>query len=229
MDLFTVGTLRWSGIFGVIGAILFITGDLLYNHIPGSTQKPAEKMSKLPVSRLLNAGLLGMIGCWLYTLASIQIYLAFRPAGGTFAVVIFLAFAVTMINYGIGHTAYFAIASGAQVAVQLGSNAETGGKLGNTFFQKVLYITYIPVGICSLMMVYGISTGRSLYPRWMVIFLPILIYLLKTPINHVLRGRLGRWSTTVMIISLCSFFLSYPRSCYGMALSLNPAHSTWEW
>ena len=28
-----------------------------------------------------------------------------------------------------------------------------------------------------------------MYPRWMVIFLPIVIYLLKTPVTRILRGR----------------------------------------
>jgi len=40
------------------------------------------------------------------------------------------------------------------------------------------------------MMLYGIVTGQSLYPRWMAIFLPVFTYLLKTPILRVLRGRL---------------------------------------
>jgi hypothetical protein len=41
-----------------------------------------------------------------------------------------------------------------------------------------------------LMMLYGIVTGQSMYPRWMVIFLPIIIYLLKTPVTRILKGRL---------------------------------------
>jgi hypothetical protein len=189
MPLYTTWALRWFGIFGILGSVLFIAGDLLYNHIPGSTKSPMEKMSVLPETRLLNAGLLGMIGCWLYALASAQIYLAFQPAGDVFAFVVLVAFGTVMISYGIGHTAYFSIASGAQAAVRLGSDAETGGKLGNMFFQKLVYITYIPVVIASLMMFYGIITGQSLYPRWMVIFLPVVIYFLKTPIVLILKGR----------------------------------------
>lgn len=190
MSISTLWALRWLGIFGILGAILFIAGDLLYNHVPGSKKNPAEKMSTLPESRLLNAGTLGLLGCWLYTLASAHLYIAFQSVGSTFGVVVFLAFAAVMICYGISHTAYFAIASGAQTAVRLGSNAEIGGKLGNSFFQRLVYITYIPVAIASLMMIYGILSGRSLYPRWMVLFLPVVIYLLKTPVVRLLKGRL---------------------------------------
>ena len=189
MSLFSTWALRLFGVSGIIGAILFIIGDLLYNHIPGSTKSPTEKMSLQPESRLLTAGTLGMIGCWLYTLAAAQLYLAFQPAGGTFAFILLLAFGAVMICYGIAHTAYFSIASGAQAAVRLGSDAETGGKLGKAFFQRLTYVTYIPVVVASVMMFYGIITVQSLYPRWMVILLPVVIYLLKTPVVRILRGR----------------------------------------
>ena len=190
MSIFTTWALRLFGISGIIGSILFIFGDLLYNHIPGSKNSPTVKMSKMPESRLLNAGTLGLVGCWFYTLASLHLYIAFRPAGDYLAFIFFLAFAATMICYGISHTAYFAIATGAQVAAQLGSDAESGGKLGNAFFKRLVYITYIPVAISSLMMLYGIVAGRSMYPRWMVVFLPIVIYLLKTPATRILKGHL---------------------------------------
>lgn len=190
MFIFTIWAMRIFGLTGMLGSILFITGDLLYNHIPGSKGSPALKMSQMPASRLLNAGTFGLVGCWFYTLASFHIYIAFRPAGDTFAAIITLAFAATMICYGISHAAFFAIAAGAQAAVQHGSEAESGGKLGNAFFQRLVYITYIPVGVFSGMMLYGIVARRSLYPVWMLIFMPIVLYLLRTPVTRILKGRL---------------------------------------
>jgi hypothetical protein len=147
-------------------------------------------MSGMPESRLLNAGTLGLVGCWFYTLASAQIYIAFQPAGIAFALVVFLLFAAVMICYGVTHTAYFAIASGAQVASRFGLDIESGGKLGSTFYRRLVYITYIPVSVASVMMLYGIIAGKSMYPRWMVFFLPIIIYLLKKPVVRILKGRL---------------------------------------
>jgi hypothetical protein len=186
---FTVWSLRLFGISGIIGSILFICGDLLYNHLPGSSASPTIKMSTLSESRLLNAGTLGLVGCWFYTLAALHVYIAFRPAGELFASILFLAFAAIMISFGIAHTAYFSIAAGARTAAALAADREAGGKLGNVFFQRLTYITYVPTAIASLMMVVGILMGRSLYPRWMVIFLPIVIYLLKIPLTRILKGR----------------------------------------
>jgi hypothetical protein len=95
-----------------------------------------------------------------------------------------------MIGYGTAHAAYFSIAAGAQMAAASGSDVENGGKAGNAFFQRLTNIIYIPVAISSLMMIYGVVTHKSLYPIWMVVFLPVVIYLLKTPIVRVLKGRI---------------------------------------
>src|SRR4030065_1775288 len=120
MTIFTTWALRLFGISGIIGSILFIFGDLLYNHVPGSKNSPTVKMSKLPESRLLNAGTLGLVGCWFYTLASLHLFVAFWPAGDIFAFILSLAFTAKMISYGLSHTAYFSIATGAQIAAKLG-------------------------------------------------------------------------------------------------------------
>ena len=195
MNIFTPWALRLFGLSGIIGSILFIWGDLSYNHIPGSKDSPAQRMSGLSEKILLRAGTLGMIGCWFYCLASLHVYLAFQPAGEIFAFILWLAFAASMIGYGIGHTAYFSIATGAQTAVKLGSDAETGGKLGSTFFKRLTNIIYIPVVIFSLMMIYAILSGRSLYPIWMLAFLPTVLFLLKTPVLKLLKGRLQQLIT----------------------------------
>lgn len=190
MNIFTTWALRLSGLSGIIGSIFFIFGDLLYNHIPGSKNSPAVKMSTMPESRLLNAGTLGLPGCWFYIFGSLHLYIAFRPVGDLFAFIIFLLFAAVMICYGITHTAYFSIAAGSQVSAKHSLDAESGGKLGTIFFQRLIYITYIPVAIASLMMLYGITLERSMYPIWMVVFLPIVIYLVKNPVMQILKGRL---------------------------------------
>ncbi len=190
MFIFTTWALRLSGLSGIIGSLLFICGDLLYNHVPGSSASPAVKMGKLPASRLILAGTLGLFGCWFYTLAAWHLYMAFWPAGEIFALILLLAFGAVMICYGISHTAYFSIAAGARVAADNGTDMEKGGHLGNAFFQRLVAITYVPVVISSLMMLYGIVTGRSLYPRWMFVFMPVIIYMLKTLVVRILKGRL---------------------------------------
>jgi len=39
----TVVALRWLGFSGILGALLFVVGDLLYQYIPDSSKSLAEK------------------------------------------------------------------------------------------------------------------------------------------------------------------------------------------
>ena len=128
---------------------------------------------------------------WLLVLyaGSITSLLGFSTRRPIFGLMLSVAFGAVMVCYGIAHTAYFSIATGARVAIRFGSDADQGGKLGRAFFQRIVHITYIPVAISSLMMFYGIVAGRSLYPRWMIVFLPVVVYLLKSPVMRISKGH----------------------------------------
>ena len=147
-------------------------------------------MSTLSEKRLINAGIFGLVGCWLYTFSSFQVYLVFAPAGKILSLFILLSFMIVMICYGVCHAAYFAIASGAHYSARLGSDAESGGKLGNRFFKKLSQITFIPVAVSSILMIYGLFFRHTLYPNWMIIFFPVVIYLMKPLISRLPNVRI---------------------------------------
>ena len=189
MFILTTWALRCFGLSGIVGAVIFICGDLLYNHIPGSTQTLYEKMSSLPQKRLVTAGVLGLIGSWFYLFGSLHIFYAFLLVGENFALATAIVFALIAIAYGVAHSSYYAIASTTKVARENQLDIEAAGKIGEALFSKLVLITYIPVVIVSLLMIYGVLSGRSMYPIWMVVFLPIIPYLLRVPLLEILRGR----------------------------------------
>ena len=174
MSIEPVILLRLCGIAGIFGALVTGMGDLLYNHVPGSTQTLYEKMSMFSQKRLVSAGALGLIGSWLYSLSAFHLYFAFQSVGEDMALSIAIAFAWVAIAYGVAHASYYAIGSNAKLARDNGLDIEKAGKAGEALFTKIVMITYIPVAITSLFMVYGVITGHSAYPIWMVIFLPIV-------------------------------------------------------
>jgi len=190
MPIEPVTIIRLCGIAGIFGALATGIGDLLYNHIPGSTQTLFEKMSSLPQKRLVTAGIMGLIGSWLYFFSAFHLYYAFFPVGNNFALAAFISFALVAIAYGVDHASYYAIGITAKVARENQLNIESAGKMGEALFSKLVLITYIPVLITSLLMLYGVLSGRSAYPLWMVIFLPVIIYLLRVPVLKILHGRL---------------------------------------
>jgi len=185
-----IDIIRVSGIAGLIGGILFVLGDLLYQHIPGSTDSLPKRMSQLSQRRLGWAGTLGMIGCWFYAAGAVHIYFALGPAGLPYAALTFGSFEAVAIAYGITHVSFFSIASGAHAAAQSGADIDSAGRFGESFYQRLVLITYVPVALVSILLVYAVASGQSLYPRWMLVFLPITLYLLRSPVLGLLRGRL---------------------------------------
>jgi hypothetical protein len=190
MPLETITIIKLCGIAGILGALTTGFGDLLYNHIPDSKQTLYEKMSTMPQKRLINAGILGLIGSWLYFFSIFHLYYAFLPVGNNFALAVALSFALVAIAYGVDHASYYAIGSTAKVARENQLDIEAAGKMGEALFSKLVLVTYAPVVVVSLLMVYGVLVGRSAYPIWMVVFLPIVPYLLRAPILKILHGRL---------------------------------------
>jgi len=189
MPFQTVTIIRFCGIAGILGALIMGTGDLLYHHIPDSRLSLSERMSSLPQDRLVKAGALGLIGSWLYCLSAFHLYYVFLPVGIDFALAISCSFAMVAIAYGVGHASYYAIGSSAKVARENNLDIEAAGKMGEALFSRIVLITYIPVAIAMLLMLYGIVSGRSAYPIWMAVFLPIVPYLLRVPVLKILRGK----------------------------------------
>jgi hypothetical protein len=189
MPFETITILRLCGIAGILGALVTGFGDLLYNYVPGSKQTLYEKMSTFSQKRLVSAGTLGLVGSWLYFLSVFHLYFAFQPVGEGISLAIAITFAWVAIAYGVAHASYFAIGSNSKFARDNGLDIGAAGKAGEALFTRIVAITYIPVAITSLLMVYGVITGHSAYPIWMVLLLPIVPYLLRPMALKILRGR----------------------------------------
>ena len=189
MPLQPLFIVRACGIAGIFGALIMVAGDLLYHNIPGSKQSLAERMSSLPQKRLVRAGVMGLMGSWLYFFSLPHIYFAFLPVGKTFSLILTIAFGLVAIAYGVSHASYYAIGSSAKVARENHLDVDPAGKAGEALFEALVQVTYVPVAFLSLLMLYGVLSGRSAYPVWMVLFQPIILYLLRGPVLKVLRGR----------------------------------------
>ena len=189
MPFETITIIRLCGILGILGALVTGAGDLLYNHIPGSTQTLYEKMSTFSQKRLVTAGIMGLIGSWLYLFSIFHLYYAFLSAGNLFALIVSISFALVAVAYGVAHASYYAIGSAAKVARENQLDVTSAGKMGEALFSKIVLITYIPVAVFSLLTIYGVISGHSTYPIWMLVFLPIVPYLLRPVVLKILRGR----------------------------------------
>jgi hypothetical protein len=147
-------------------------------------------MASASSQRIILSGLAALIATWLYMLGAGQIYYAFQPAKRWLRLAVFLSFSAIMLAYGIVHGAYMAIAISAQNASALGADMQALTQLPIAANNALRTITYIPFGIFTLLFIPAVWMRRSFYPRWVLLFHPIILFLLKDVITNHLDGKM---------------------------------------
>jgi hypothetical protein len=84
----------------MLGAIVFLVADVILYFTATGERDFLVIMSQLPLWRLYVGGALGLVGSWLYTLGTWQVYLAVLPTDQWWARGTFGAFAAMMIGTG---------------------------------------------------------------------------------------------------------------------------------
>ena len=191
--IISLKTALWLGISGIAGSLVLFAGDMLFYYNGESTDLIANMASAAP-ERIIASGVCALIAAWLYTLGAGQIFYAFQPAGRWLRNAVFLSFAAIMIAYGIVHGAYVAIAVAAQNASAAGLPPDAFTELAIAANNALRQITYLPFAVFTLLFIPAVWMRRTHYPRWMLLFSPIIPFAL----NGVVVGHLdGRWKTII--------------------------------
>jgi len=181
------------GISGILGSLTLLAGDMLF-YYNGSQTDLIANMAAVSSQRIILSGLAALFATWLYVLGSGQIYYAFQPARRWLRLSVFLSFAAIMIAYGIVHGAYVAIAVAAQNASAAGLPPDAFTELAIAANNALRQITYLPFAVFTLLFIPAVWMRRTHYPRWMLLFSPIIPFAL----NGVVVGHLdGRWKTII--------------------------------
>jgi hypothetical protein len=177
------------GISGILGSLTLLAGDMLF-YYNGSQTDLIANMAAVSSQRIILSGLAALFATWLYVLGSGQIYYAFQPARRWLRLSVFLSFAAIMIAYGIVHGAYIAIATSAQNAAGLGLDPRALTELAIAANQALRQVTYLPFGIFTLLFIPAVWMKKTFYPRWIILFSPIILFLLNGVITNNLTGKL---------------------------------------
>jgi hypothetical protein len=170
--------LRILGIFGILGGLILFAGDMLLYYLPPSTNL-LENMGIISDSRIVLSGLSALIAAWFYTLGAGQMYLAFSPAKKTIRNTASIIFAGILIGYGVVHGAYIAIATSAKIATQNQMDLQTTAKLAIDVNLAIRMLIYPLFAILSVIFIWQVWQKKTLYPRWMILFYPLLAFILK--------------------------------------------------
>ena len=188
-DLISSTTALWLGFSGILGSLVLFSGDMLF-YYHGTQTDLVANMSVVSSTRIIISGLSALIAAWLYTLASGQLYFAFQPAKKWIRLTVFLSFLAVMIAFGVVHGAYIAIATSAKNATALGVAPDSLTELAISANNALRLLAYIPFGIFSLVFIIAVWKKNTYYPRWIILFSPIIPFLLTDIIVGQLAGEI---------------------------------------
>jgi hypothetical protein len=209
-------TAIWLGFSGILGSLVLFSGDMLF-YYNGSKTDFISNMSVVSSERIITSGICSLISAWLYTLASGQIYFAFQPAKKWIRLTVFLSFVAVMISFGVVHAAYIAIATSAKNATELGVTAYSLTELAVSANNALRFLAYIPFGIFSILFATTVWAKNTYYPRWLILFSPVIPFLLADIIVSNLEGEIkaivgGGYLNLILLLFFC---------CSTFALWLN--------
>lgn len=191
-----------TGLLGLLASLIMFAGDMFLYFTPqpihNFEQELMGVLGSISSNRLMVGGLLGPLAAFLYCLGFYQIYLATKPAYKTIAGIIWglLSFGIV---YGGAFHAHFA---------HLGFVSAFGDKalidLAETYTIWHFYIMFFPSLVAYLMLAYLIISQKTNYPRWFVLFSPIVLFWLAEPVRSLPQPFMivvaGGWSNLIFVL-----------------------------
>lgn len=184
MNIFWVRTL---GVFGILGGLILFAGDMLLYYNPNTTNL-TENMGNTSDSRIIWSTVTALLAAWFYTLGVFQVYFAFKPTTSIIKNIVVLGLGAITISYGVVHGEYVAIATSAKLALQNNIELNEAVALASEANNILRLMVYPIFGFVSLVFIVQVWKKKTLYPRWIVLFFPLVPFLLQGLICKNLSG-----------------------------------------
>jgi hypothetical protein len=182
--------LRTLGILGILGGIVLLSGDLLFYFDPVNTDLKANMGSATDI-RIIMSAITALFATWFYVLGVGQVYYAFKPSSTIVRNTVVITFAAILIAYGVIHGAYVAIATTAKLSVQNDIDMETATALASKTNNILRLFVYPFFAVLTVVFITQVWKKKTLYPRWIIAFFPIIPFLFRGLFNKFLTG--GTW------------------------------------
>ena len=182
------GTLqRLSGIAGILGGLTLFAGDMLFYF---STQSDNVTLNMAHSSdwRITASAFTALIATWLYLLGLYSVYYAFRPATAKARWTVVLTFGALLVNFGIVHAQYVAIATSAKLALQNGLDIMQSAAFARHINDLLRLPGYLFFAVLSVVFLVNVWKGKTLYKKIMVLFFPLIPYIFLFVLKPALHG-----------------------------------------
>ena len=180
--------IRAFGILGMLGGLTLFAGDMLFYYDPVNTNI-LQNMANSSDMRIILSAVSALIATWLYLLGAGQVYLAFKPSSALMRNIVVVSFSAIFITYGVVHGAYVAIATSAKIALQNNLNLENTASLAREANNILRLFGYPIFAIMSYVFISEVWKKKTLYPRWIIAFFPLVPFLFKGLIEKMLSGQ----------------------------------------
>jgi hypothetical protein len=175
---------RWCCVSGLLGSLLFLAGDMLFY---GTASSGAEfhaynEMAKRSIAVLLLGGAVGPIAAIFSAMGMGIFYVTAKAAGARLGAVASSLLAAMMLIGGAYHAVFtnFGFAARVSDATVRETLLLEVGKL----WSALSYPMYA-VGVLGTIAVYVlVLSGRSGFPRWLLLFLPTVISMTSTVLRE---------------------------------------------
>ena len=179
--------LKATGFAGILGGLVLFAGDMLLYYVPGSTSIH-ENMMLVTDQRVMFSGLAALIAMWLYLPGTLQLWFAFAPAPKLSRILATVSFVAVLSSYGVIHGHYMAIAGAARLAAQQGLDIHEATILAWRTDHLLRIVVYPFFALLSVIFFYEVWRKRTLYPRWILLFFPLVPFVLMGVFRKILTG-----------------------------------------
>ncbi len=165
--------LRVLGVIGFVGAALMFVGDMLFYYSPEPIQDPYHDMLRImggmSKARLITGGVVGPIAAFMYYFGFYHVGSMIKSEYKVSSYIVFGLFSLSM-TFGSAYHAFFT-PLGLMAGVSLTKGIELMETLMPYFFIGVM----IPSVLGSVLLIYRILKGQTYYPKWMIVFTPVVL------------------------------------------------------
>ena len=173
---------------GLLGAFLMFCGDMILYYEKndfeqnGTLDPIINIMKKLPKKRVMVGGLIGPVAAFLYCIGFYHMVLITKEP---FYMLSFAAFLLSCMGIIAGgayhsHCAYLGLLGGDEQRKDL--------EIVLSYFQKIPIILYAGEGLGLILLLFLIITGNTLFPIWMGILSPGVLFLLRPLVRKLPKG-----------------------------------------
>jgi hypothetical protein len=209
---------RLAGLCGVIGALLFFAGDMLfYGYVgPGSTFADGMRATVVQAStqRLFLGGLIGPLAACLCIVGFWHVYLNVRPSSELFGRVMLAAFFILMVGGSAVHTLWTAKGLALKYCYGEGPPCSDLLTITKSYWTFAYNLTSIPGYLGGVLLMVLVLIRKTWYPRWTVLVNPGVLILLSplaakvpSPFGAILVG--GSVNLSIAVFFLTSVALTW--------------------